>query len=123
VWFHPFPTLWRFQKNIGVSSQHISTTTQQHIRPTTSQYLKNFTFKHSFTRTEQGHITAQHHNTTSQHNITTQHQNTTYKLVTVISAFYHSLTMFVLPTKIFGTQEKLKAALITFEVPKTDTQV
>jgi hypothetical protein len=40
----------------------------------------------------------------------------------VNSAFYHSLSVFVLLTEYFETQEKSKVALITFEVSKTETR-
>jgi hypothetical protein len=43
-------------------------------------------------------------------------------LVTANSAFYHSLSDFVLLTEYFETREKLKVALMTFEVSKTEPQ-
>ncbi len=42
--------------------------------------------------------------------------------VTANSAFYHSLSKFVLLTEYFKTREKLKVASMTFEVSKTETR-
>ncbi len=38
------------------------------------------------------------------------------------SAFYHSLSEFILLTEYFETWEKLKVALMTFEVSETETR-
>ncbi len=45
----------------------------------------------------------------------------THKQLSANSAFYHSLSEFILLTEYFETQEKLKVALMTFKVSETET--